>query len=189
MPWGARFAHREGILIAMAVVGAPLLSPEEHTALEHDYRYGSDRLVRHRSHMLLLCTELETQIEVAKVVHCSPDSVRKTLSLYRVGGRSALRRRRPQKARAGERTLSWQKALAEAMDAGPEACGVSRPTWTAPLLASYLTEKTGVVVSERTVRRGLESLDYVCRRPTWTVRHKAEEQPDYLPKRRGSKRC
>ena len=39
-----------------------------------------------------------------------------------------------------------------------------------------------------TVRRGLESLDYVCRHPTWTVRHKAEEQPDYLPKRRGSKR-
>jgi len=43
-------------------------------------------------------------------------------------------------------------------------------------------------VSERTVRRGLALLDYVCRRPTWTVRHKAAEQPDYLPKRRGSRR-
>jgi transposase len=71
------------------------------------------------------------------------------------------------------------------MEQGPAACGVPRPSWTAPLLASYLTEQTGIVVSERTVRRGLESLDYVCRRPTWTVRHKAEEQPDYLPKKAG----
>jgi transposase len=189
MPWWARFAHREGILIAMAVAGAPLLSSEERAALEHDYRYGSERLVRHRSHIILLATELATQIEVAQVVHCSPDTVRKTLARYRTGGRAALRRRTPQKMRGGRRTLAWQKALAEAMEQGPEACGVSRPTWTAPLLAAYLAETTGAVVSERTVRRGLESLGYVCRRPTWTVRHKAEEQADYLPKRRGSRRC
>jgi transposase len=173
----------------MAVAGAPLLSAAERTALEDDYRYGPDRLVRHRSHMVLLSTELETQIEVAQVVRCSPDVVRRTLALYRDGGRMALRRRRPQKARAAQRTLSWQKALADAMEPGPEACGVPRPTWTAPLLADYLAEKTGIVVSERTVRRGLESLGYVCRRPTWTVRHKAEEQPDYLPKRKGSRPC
>jgi transposase len=132
---------------------------------------------------------LETQIEIAQVVHCSTDSVRETLALYRAGGRMALRRRMPQKVRAAQRTLSWHKALADAMEQGPEACGVPRPTWTAPLLADYLAEKTGVTVSERTVRRGLESLGYVCRRPTWTVRHKAEEQPDYLPKRKGSRRC
>ena len=172
----------------MAVFGAPLLSDEERAVLESDYRHGPDRLVRQRSHIVLLSTELETQIEVARVVHCSPDAVRKTLSLYRLGGRSALRRRRPRAPHAAKRTLAWQKALAEAMEQGPEACGVPRPTWTAPLLASYLTEKTGASVSERTVRRGLESLGYVCRRPTWTVRAKAEEQPDYLPKRKGSSR-
>ena len=43
-------------------------------------------------------------------------------------------------------------------------------------------------VSERTVRRELARLGYVCRRSTWTVRHKAEAEPDYLPKGRGSKR-
>ena len=100
----------------MAVVGMPVLSSAERAQLEHDYRYGPDRLVSQRSHIVLLATELDTQIEVARVVHCST-----------------------------------------------------------------------ATVSERTVRRGLESLDYVCRRPTWTVRHKAEEQPDYLPKRRGSR--
>ena len=172
----------------MAVVSAPVLSATERAQLEHDYRYGSDRLVRQRSHIVLLATELETQIEVAQVVHCSPDAVRKTLTLYRQGGRSALRRRRSQKPHAARRTLSWQKALAAAMEQGPAACGVPRPTWTAPLLARYLAETTGLAVSERTVRRGLESLGYRLGRPTWSVRHKAEEEPDYAPKRPGSKR-
>lgn len=171
----------------MAVAGAPILSREERTALEHDYRYGPDRLVRQRSHILLLSTELETQIEVAQVVHCSTDTVRKTLTLYRQGGRSTLRRRRSQQPHAAQRTLAWQKALAEAMERGPRACGVPRPAWTAPLLERYLEATTGIVVSERTVRRGLDSLGYRLGRPTYTVRHKAEEEPDYVPKRRGSK--
>src|SRR5690348_12463941 len=122
----------------MPVAGAPVLPREERTALEHDYRYGSDRLVRQRSHIILLATELDTQIEVAQVVHCSTDTVRNTLALYRQGGRSALRRRRSQHPHAARRTLAWQKALAEAMARGPHASGIPRPTWTAPLLARSL---------------------------------------------------
>jgi transposase len=172
----------------MPVVGAPVLSENERAALERDYRYGQDRLVRQRSHTVLLATQLDTRIAVAQVVHCSPDTVGKTLALYHQGGRSALRRRRSQKPHAARRTLAWQKALAQAMEQGPRACGVERPTWTAELLARDLADTTGVLVSERTVRRGLKSLGYRLGRPTWSVRHKAEEEPDYHPKRRGSKR-
>jgi transposase len=82
----------------------------------------------------------------------------------------------------------WQTLLLQAMEQGPEACGVPRPTWTAPLLAQYLAERTGLAMSERTVRRYLKQHDYRLGRPTYTVRHKAEEQPDCAPKRRGSKR-
>lgn len=173
----------------MAVVGAPRLSTPEQATLEHDYRYGPDRLVRHRSHIVLLAAQLDTRIAVAQVVHCSADTVAKTLSLFQRGGCSALRRRRSLKPRRStRRTLAWQKALAQAMEQGPPACGIPRPTWTAPLLARYLYETTGIAVSERTVRRGLESLGYRLGRPTWSVRHKAEEEPDYHPKRPGSKR-
>jgi transposase len=171
----------------MAVAGAPALSAGERRALEQDYRSGADRLVRQRSHIVLLATELDSRIAVARVVHCSTDTVCRTLARYRRGGRSALRRRRPQKPRAARRTLAWQKALAAAMERGPRACGVPRPTWTAPLLARHLAAATGIAVSERTVRRGLASLEYRLGRPTHTVRHKAEEAQDYLPKRRGSK--
>ena len=165
------------------------MSAPERAALDHDYRYNPDPLVRRRSHIVLLAGELETQSEVARVVRCSPDTVRRTLALYEQGGRSQLRRRPALTWHTAKRTLAWQKALAEALAQGPEACGVSRPTWTAPLLAEYLAAQTGIRVDEATVRRGLDSLGYVCRRPVWTVRHKAEEQADYLPKRKGSTRC
>lgn len=174
---------------SLAVVGAPLLSAPERAALDHDYRYDPDPLVRRRSHIVLLASDLETRSEVARVVRCSPDTVRRTLAFYQQGGRSRLRRSPALAWHTAKRTLAWQKALAAALAQGPEACGVARPTWTAPLLAPYLAEQTGVSVDEATVRRGLDSLGYVCRRPVWTVRHKAEEQADYLPKRRGSKRC
>jgi transposase len=164
----------------------PPLDAAEMAALEHDYRYADKPIVRQRSQIVLLAYELDTQAQVAKIARCSVDTVRRTLHLYRQGGSAALGAH-PQRAQ-GVVSLAWQRALAEAMRLGPQACGVPRPTWTATLLANYLAEKTGIAVSECTVRRGLALLDYVCRRPTWTLRHKAEEQPSYAPKKRGSKR-
>jgi transposase len=171
----------------MPVRGLPLLSAGERQALEHDYRYGSSRQLRQASHIVLLAYDLPSQAEVARMIRCSRATVNRALQRYRTGGRSALQRRPPVRPCPARVTATWRQTLAQAMERGPRACGVPRPTWTAPLLATYLTEQTGIQVGERTVRRGLAALDYVCRRGTWTVRHKAEEQPDYLPKRSGSK--
>jgi len=166
----------------------PPLSAEERSALEGDHRTGESHLLRQRAHIVMLAYSLPDQVAIAAAVRCSLDTVQRALALYRKGGRMALRlrpRRRTEPVR--KRTLLWQKALAEAMQAGSQACGVARPTWSAPLLAKYLKEKTGVEVGERSVRRGLASLGYVCRRPTWILRSKAEEQPDYHPKGKGSR--
>jgi transposase len=172
----------------MLLAEMPAVSVAELAALERDYRYGDSRLVRQRSQIVRLAYELETQAAIARAVRCSVDTVRRTLERYARGGRAALRRQSWSKAHPGRVDLVWQRELATAMAKGPRACGVPRPTWTAPLLAEYLAERTGVAVSERTVRRGLALLDYVCRRPTWVVRHKAEAEADYLPKRQGSRR-
>jgi len=168
--------------------GAPPLPSEERQALEHDYRSGATRLVRQRSHIVLLSGQLDSQAEIARVVGCSLDTIQRTLKLYGQRGRSALRGRVRLHPSGRRRDLDWLKALVEAMEQGPQACGVKRPTWTAPLLAQYLTEQTGVQVGERSVRRGLASLDYVFRRSTWVLRHKAEAEPDYRPKGKGSQR-
>jgi transposase len=172
----------------MPVWGMPPVGVDEIAALEHDYRDADKRLVRQRSHIVLLAYEVESQAAIARAVRCSLDTVSRALERYRRGGRPALRRRLRLAPSGTKVTLAWQKALAEAMRRGPEACGVARPTWTAPLLAGYLAQQTGIAVSGDTVRRALARLDYVCRRPTWTVRHKAGEQPEYAPKRLGSTR-
>jgi transposase len=172
----------------MAVAGAPHLEPAERAALEHDYRTHPDRLVRQRSHIVLLCTELETQAQVARVLHCSTDTVRRALAAYRRGGRTALPRRRRRATPATARVQERRQVLAQAMETGPPIAGLARPTWTAPLLADYLQQQTGQRVTERSVRRDLEGLGYRLGRPTWTVRKKAEAEPDYRPKEKGSKR-
>jgi transposase len=166
----------------------PPLTAAERAALEHDYRHGKTRLLRQRSHMVLLAYQLDSQQAIARVVRCSRATVNRTLQRYRAGGRAVLPRPQTRRTEALWKQPLWRARLSRAMDAGARACGVPRPTWTAPLLARYLTEQTGFATGERTVRRGLADLGWVCRRGTWTVRHKAEEQPDYLPKRTGSQR-
>jgi transposase len=166
----------------------PPLSAVEQAALEHDYRYGQTRLLRQRSQIVLLAYELDKQTTIGRVVRCSRATVNRTLQRYRTGGRAALPRPDTRPTVALWKQPLGRARLTRAMEAGPPAYGVPQPTWTAPLLAHYLSEQTGFPTGERTVRRGLEDLGWVCRRGTWTVRHKAEEFSDYLPKRTGSKR-
>lgn len=172
----------------MALRGMATLDPETLAQLEHDYRYGATRLLRQRSHIILLAATLNTQAEVAAVVRVHRRTVARTLDRFRAGGLAALPRPHPERPPRQRVDAPWQELLLQAMEQGPEACGVPRPTWTAPLLAQYLAERTGLTMSERTVRRYLKQHDYRLGRPTYTVRHKAEEQPDYAPKRPGSKR-
>ena len=42
------------------------------------------------------------------------------------------------------------------------------------LLADYLARVTGITVDPETVRLYLHAHDYVCKRPTWTLKRKAE---------------
>ena len=112
----------------MPIWGAPLLSAEERQALEHDYRYGTTRLVRQRSHIVLLSVQLETQAEIARVVGCSADTVQRTLKLHQKGGRSALRARvclRPSRRR---RTLQPQRICHWRSSSATKACSRTSTT-------------------------------------------------------------
>src|SRR5260370_26977242 len=166
----------------------PPLSAAEQAALEHTYRYGPTRLLRQRSHIVLLAYELDNQTAIAQVVHCSRATVNRTLQRYRRGGRAALPRPDARRTAALWKQPLWRARLTRAMEAGPRACGVPRPTWTAPLLARYLTGQTGFTTREPTVRRRLAHLGWVCRRRTPTTPPQAPWQPRYPPTQTGSRR-
>ena len=61
----------------------------------------------------------------------------------------------------------------------PHTVGVDNANWTTQLLAAYLAQKTGHRAGIETVRVHLHKASYVCRRPTWTLQGKAEEQPEW----------
>ena len=48
---------------------------------------------------------------------------------------------------------------------------------------------TGVAVSLETVRRHLHAAGYVCKRPTWTLKRRAEEKAEYPGNAPGWRRC
>ncbi len=62
----------------------------------------------------------------------------------------------------------------------PHAVGQDSANWTTERLAEYLGQHTGIQVTEETVRVYLHAHGYVCKRPTWTLRRKAETQAHYV---------
>ena len=73
----------------------------------------------------------------------------------------------------------WLDCLARS----PRACGGPRPTWTTAALAQVVARRFRVAVTDECLRQHLERLDIVCRRPTWSVKHLAQQQPGYAPKK------
>ena len=75
---------------------------------------------------------------------------------------------------------AWTAELRRVIELDPHDVGVASATWSTGLLAEYLARQTGIAVSDETVRQALPARDYVCQRPTWTLRRRAAEQAGYL---------
>ena len=77
---------------------------------------------------------------------------------------------------------AWQAELRRVIDLSPREVGVPSAIWTTGLLATYLAEAAGQRVGLETVRDHLHRAGYVCKRPTWTLKRKATEQPEWAGK-------
>ncbi|MBA2678793.1 MAG: helix-turn-helix domain-containing protein [Ktedonobacteraceae bacterium] len=98
---------------------------------------------------------------------------------FLTGGLDAVPRRT---AHDRERTVTatWEAKLVRIIELDPHEVGEETANWTTERLAAYLGKQTGIKVTEETVRVYLHAHDYVCKRPTWTLRRKAEEKADYV---------
>ena len=70
--------------------------------------------------------------------------------------------------------------LLRVIELDPHEVGQDTANLTTERLAVYLCQQTGIQVSDETVRVYFHAHDYVCKRPTWTLRRKAEEKADYV---------
>lgn len=150
--------------------------------LHEMYRTTRCPRTRLRIQMVLLSRQGYTVAEIARITHQSDDTVRYWLHRFLQAGCEgvweALRSGRPP-----EITPAIELFLQEAVVKSPREYGLARPNWTTKLLSTLIKRRFKRDVSDDCVWQHLHDVGGVCRRPTWTVRHRAEAQPGRAQKK------
>jgi transposase len=157
----------------------PPLDEEALKELHWRYEKSPDAETRTRYQMLLLALQGQKSSQIARTVLRSQDTVERVLNRFLGGGLDAVPRRTAP-GRARTITAAWEAELLRVIELDPHEVGQDTANWTTERLAQYLGQQTGIVVTEETVRLYLHAHDYVCKRPTWTLRRKAEQKADYV---------
>ena len=159
----------------------PPLDAATAAELRGRYEASADPETRLRYQMVWLAHRGQRVPQIADAVLRSHDTVARVLHRFRAGGLGAVPRRTAP-GPAPTVTPAWEAELLRVIELSPRAVGVPSANWTTRLLADYLAARTGVAVSQETVRRALHADGYVCKRPTWTLERRAAEQPGYAGK-------
>ena len=156
------------------------LEPVVLADLRRQYEEASTAETRTRYHMVLLAQQGLRVPQIARLVVRSEDTVARVLKRFLTQGLEAVPRKSTTSRRARIVTTAWEVELLRVIELDPHEVGQETANWTTQRLASYLANKTGIKVSLETVRTSLHSLGYVCKRPTWTLKRKAEGQANYV---------
>jgi transposase len=137
-----------------------------------------DADARLRYQMVLLAADGRSAPQIAPLVQRSAVAVWRVLTRYRAAGPAGVAPRpRPGRPRAAP--PSWAAELRRVIELDPHAVGVDSANWTTGLLAAYLARASGHRASLETVRLALHRAGYVCKRPGWVLKRKAEEDPGW----------
>jgi transposase len=154
------------------------LTEDERADVAHCFETTRDAETRLRYQMVLLAAAGGTAPQIAPVVRRSPATVARVLHRYRAGGVAGVPHR-PRPGRPSAVPTAWNAELRRVIELDPHTVGVDSATWTTRLLADYLARVTGHQTGIETVRVQLHRAGYVCKRPTWTLQRKAQEQPEW----------
>jgi transposase len=132
--------------------------------------------------MVLLSHDDYSVEEIAKITRKSDDTVRYWLHRFQQGGCSGIDEA-PHSGRPPQITASIETFLHECIPQSPRAFKLNRPGWTTALLVKLVKRRFKVSVSDECIRQHLQRVHAVCRRPTWTVKHLAQQQPGYAQKK------
>lgn len=162
-----------------APITLPSLDEPTRAELRRRYEESSDAETRTRYQMLVLSLRGQTSSQIAQNVLRSQDTIVRVLKRFLSGGLDAV----PRRAAPGRErrvTATWEAELLRVLELDPHTVEQDTANWTTERLAEYLGQQTGIQVTEETVRVYLHAHGYVCKRPTWTLRRKAEEKANYV---------
>jgi transposase len=150
--------------------------------LQNIYSQTRCARTRLRVQMVLLSHEGYSVEEIAQIARQSDDTVRHWINRFLQDGYAGLYEA-PHSGRPPEITPAIDQFLLGCIPQSPRDFGLHRPTWTTVLLAKLVKRRFQIEVTEECIRRHLEQLGIVCRRPTWAVHHLAWQKPGYAQKK------
>ncbi len=169
----------------MRPIRVPPLSDSQRDELEALYRTTKDPRLRTRAQMVFLSVEQGRHApEIAGIVRESEVTVQRWLKRYLAEGVEGLKDA-PRPGRAATVTDLYRTELLAAVRRRPRSLDLPYSLWTLQRLADYLAEKTGLRVSDETVRQTLKKADIVLSRPQHKI---SSPDPEYEVKKRRSKR-
>lgn len=134
---------------------------------------GSADVFRNCS-ILLLSDGGHSRADIAQLLGCSPETVKRIRRLYREGGLDALTPKRPP-GRNSQATPTFREVLAQALETNPQTLGYGFVTWSTARLAAHLAQVTGITLSAAQVRRLLHEEGFSVHRPKHTLKGKRDE--------------
>ena len=165
----------------MKPICLPAQTPEQLAALADLYRTTKDVRLRQRAQLVLLAAEKGlVAAEIASIVRLSEESVRRWLKRYEAEGLEGLKDA-PRPGMAPVVTSEYRMQLVAAVRQRPRSLEQPFSLWTCQRLADYLAEKTGLRVSDESVRRYLAREGIVLSRPQHKI---SSPDPDYEVKKR-----
>jgi transposase len=154
-------------------------------ALDQLYRTTKDPRLRTRAQMVFLAAEHGLKVpQIAAIVRESEATVLRWLKRYRAEGMEGLQDA-PRPGRPAEMTAAYRAELLASVRRRPRSLHLPFSLWTLQRLADYLAERTGLRVSDETVRRALKAAGIVLSRPQHQI---SSPDPEYAVKKRRLKR-
>jgi transposase len=149
--------------------------------LDQLYRTTKTPRVRTRAQMILLSAEQGLKVpQIAAIVRESEATVLRWLKRYRAEGLQGLQDA-PRPGRPAEITAEYRAELLAAVRRRPRSLHLPFSLWTLQRLADYLAERTGLRISDETVRRVLKQAGIVLSRPQHKI---SSPDPEYAVKKR-----
>lgn len=165
----------------MKPIRVPALSETEGHKLDELYRTTKDPRLRTRAQMVLLSAEQGLKVpEIAIIVRESEVTVQRWLKRYLAEGLEGLKDA-PRPGRPGAVTEAYRIELLAAVRRRPRSLDLPFSLWTLQRLVDYLAEKTGIRVTDETVRQTLKKAEIVLSRPQHKI---SSPDPDYQVKKR-----
>jgi transposase len=165
----------------MRPIRVPPLTDVQRNELDALYRHTKDPRLRTRAQMVLLAAEQQRKVsEIATIVRESEVTVQRWLKRYLAEGPEGLKDA-PRPGRTARVTPLYRAELLAAVRRRPRSLDLPYSLWTLQRLVDYLAERTGLRVSDETVRQVLKKAGIGLSRPQHKI---SSPDPDYQVKKR-----